>query len=47
MWIVIGQKPSRVSVLAGALIVAVLAVHSALALRAESRFTRPAAETHA
>jgi hypothetical protein len=44
---VVGQRPDRTSVLAGALIVSVLAVHSTLALRAESRFVQTAAESGA
>jgi drug/metabolite transporter (DMT)-like permease len=35
VWIVIGDQPSRESLLSGALIVSVLAVHSVLALRAD------------
>jgi hypothetical protein len=44
---VIGQQPSRASLFAGALIVSVLAVHSVLALRSDSRLAAPAAETRA
>jgi len=35
VWLAVGEEPSRAAVLCGALIVAVLAVHSALALRGE------------
>jgi drug/metabolite transporter (DMT)-like permease len=46
VWLVIGQQPGRDSVVAGALIVSVLAVHSMLALRTE-RVDPRAAESHA
>ena len=35
VWLAVGEEPSRAAVLCGVLIVAVLAVHSALALRGE------------
>jgi drug/metabolite transporter (DMT)-like permease len=47
VWLVIGQQPSRVSLLAGGLIVSVLAVYSTLALRAEMRLESRAVETGA
>ncbi len=47
VWLVIGSQPNRSSLLAGALIVSVLAVHSTLALRAEERIPPRAAETSA
>jgi drug/metabolite transporter (DMT)-like permease len=47
VWIVIGDQPSGSSLLSGALIVSVLAVHAILALRAEGRVARQAAAAHA
>jgi drug/metabolite transporter (DMT)-like permease len=47
VWLVIGQQPSQVSLLSGGLIVAVLAVHSTLALRSGARVETCVVETHA
>jgi drug/metabolite transporter (DMT)-like permease len=47
VWLVIGQEPSRDSLFAGALIVSVLAAHSAIALRSEARPAGRPAESRA
>ncbi|HWE80009.1 MAG TPA: DMT family transporter [Gaiellaceae bacterium] len=47
VWIGIGERPGRDSLLSGLLIVSVLAVHSTLSLRTEIRAERPVAEARA